>query len=120
MGLCVVETALSIIVFAYVIQRAEEIVNDISLGDCHLKELGNLPVGQVYGYLARPLFPLEWLVCTGCAVWCAIWTGVSHSKRPSGVRAAVDDIVSINEGGINRLGRREITLFEVYDVITIG
>ena len=119
---CVLETVLSTIVFLYVMKGAGETIKDMRSGGLDFRELCNLSVGSIFGSLLLLFLPLNALVCTGCALCCAVWTGVSHSLCLSRVRAAVDDIDSAaGGGGINRPGGRcSVNLFEYHDVVTMG
>lgn len=121
--LCVVETALAAIVFVYVMKGAGESIydiNDMVTRRLNFRELSKYPGATIGGFLLRMCIPLDVLVLAGCAVWCVVWTGVRHSLCARRVKAAVDNIETISEGGINRPGRRSIDLYEYHDVITIG
>lgn len=113
---CVVETVLSTIVFVYMVKGAGAAMKDMGIGVLYIKELRNLPSGTGGGYFLRTLFPVYALICTGCAVWSAAWTGMSHALCTSRMMAAVDTAIeSIGAGTTSN-----VNLFEYHDVITIG
>lgn len=91
------ETILSAIVFVYAMEEAVEILKRFSDDD---------------------FLRLDVLACTGCAMWCAVYTGMSRTFCTSRVEEAVDSIESIHAGGINRLG--PVDLFEYNEVFTVG
>lgn len=102
-------------------REARATINDMRTGGLDFRELCNLSVGSILSSLLWILLPLNVLVCAGCAVWCAVWTGVSHSLCAWRVKAAVDKIESTSEGGINRPRQRcSLNLFEYHDVLTTG
>lgn len=93
------ETIISTMVFVYAIEEIVVIFKSLSDDD---------------------VLRLDVVACTGCAVWCAVWTGVFHSFCSSRVEGSVDNIKSINERGTNRPGLVDVDLFEYDDVIPIG